>query len=194
MLGFRRLILAISLLTPLLGGCGFEPLYGDRPGSGSVNQNLAEIEVAQIRDRIGQLIRNRLIDRMHASNRNAGVKYRLIADTNSGRTDYGVALETAPSFSTVSLVVRYSLLEAASGTLLTANAAIAIVNFSSTTSPFSTIVGDEDARRRAAEQVADVIVNQLALFFQDRQRGVDTAPQAPPAILEQPFLNNPLPR
>jgi hypothetical protein len=73
--------------------------------------------------------------------------------------------------------------------VLTSNAAVAIVNYSSTTSPFATVVGDEDAKRRAAEQLADTVVNQLAVFFQNRERGVDVAPQDPPAVFDQMFQN-----
>jgi LPS-assembly lipoprotein len=193
---FRVMRLPVLLLPLLLGavsGCGFEPLYGDQRG-GSVMGPLAEVEIAPIQERVGQEIRNRLIDRMRSPSRAPAVKYRLLVSTNSNRADYGVAKETAPTFSSVSLVARYSLLDASSGVLLTNNAAIAIVNFSSTTSPFSTIVGDDDARRRAAEQVADTIVNQLAVYFQNRQRGETEAPLAPPPILEPPFLSTPIPR
>jgi len=188
-----RLMRVIALLLPLLGGCGFEPLYGDQRG-GSIMEPLAAVEVATIPERVGQQIRNRLLDRMRSPNQAPSVKYRLLVSTNSTRADYGVAQETAPTFSSVSLVARYSLLDASSGLLLTNNAAIAIVNFSSTTSPFSTLVGDDDARRRAAEQVADTIVNQLALYFQNRQRGNTEAPMAPPPILDQPFLSTPIPK
>lgn len=188
-----RLLRLVVLALPLLGGCGFEPLYGDQRG-GSVMGPLAEVEIAPIQERVGQEIRNRLIDRMRSPSRAPAVKYRLLVSTSSNRADYGVARETAPTFSSVSLVARYSLLDASSGVLLTNNAAIAIVNFSSTTSPFSTLVGDDDARRRAAEQVADTIVNQLALYFQNRQRGETDAPLSPPAILDQPFLSTPTPR
>lgn len=189
----RVAALLLPLLLPTLSGCGFEPLYADQRG-GSVMGPLAEVEVATIPERVGQQIRNRLLDRMRSPARAPSVKYRLIVSTNSNRADYGVAQETAPTFSSVSLVARYSLLDASSGLLLTNNAAIAIVNFSSTTSPFSTLVGDDDARRRAAEQVADTIVNQLALYFQNRQRGETEAPLAPPPILDQPFLSTPIPK
>jgi LPS-assembly lipoprotein len=128
---------------------------------------------------------------MRGSSAAPATKYQLIASTNTNRADYGVALDTAPSFSTVALVLRYSLLDASSGTVLTSNAAMAIVNFSSTTSPFATVIADEDARRRAAEQVADTVINQLAVFFQNRERGITVAPQDPPAVLDQMFQNTP---
>lgn len=181
----RSLLIAAFLLIPMLTGCGFEPLYGERAGKGSVMKELAEVEIAPIQERVGQQIRNRLLDRMRGTGPAPAAKYRLLAETTTNRTDYGVALDSAPTFSTVSLVLRYSLLDASSGALVTSNAAVALVNFSSTTSPFSTLIGDENARRRAAEQVADATVTQLALFFSDRTN----APMTPPAILDQPFIN-----
>jgi LPS-assembly lipoprotein len=181
----RSLLIAAFLLFPTLTGCGFEPLYGERAGKGSVMKELAEVEIAPIQERVGQQIRNRLIDRMRGPGPAPAAKYRLLAETTTNRTDYGVALDSSPTFSTVSLVLRYSLLDASSGALVTSNAAVALVNFSSTTSPFSTLIGDENARRRAAEQVADATVTQLALFFSDRTN----APMTPPAILDQPFIN-----
>jgi LPS-assembly lipoprotein len=185
-----RVLHLFVLMLPLLGGCGFEPLYGNQ-GGGSVMAQLAEVEVVPIPERLGQQVRNRLLDRMRSPNRAPAVRYRLLVSPETIRADFGVALEAAPTFSTLTVVARYSLLDASSGLLLTNNAVVAVVNLSSTTSSFSTLVGYEDSQRRAAEQLGDGISNQLALYFQNRQRGATDAPMAPPAILEQPFLSPP---
>lgn len=46
-------------------GCGFEPLYGDRAGETPTRLELAAVEVGPIPERLGQQVRNALVDRLN---------------------------------------------------------------------------------------------------------------------------------
>lgn len=56
-----RRMLVVAPVGLLLAGCGFRPVYGTRGTSGAA---LASIAVAPIPERMGQLLRNALLDRL----------------------------------------------------------------------------------------------------------------------------------
>ena len=74
----RRLLAAAGGLA-LLTGCGFRPLYGARDnGTASpAEQGLAEISVALIPERSGQLLRQALQARFERSGGGAAKRYDL---------------------------------------------------------------------------------------------------------------------
>jgi len=63
-LSSSRLIAAAALCA--LSGCGFSPLYGDNSGA-PVAQQLDEVEVANIPERTGQLLRESLQAQLQAA-------------------------------------------------------------------------------------------------------------------------------
>ena len=74
---FRRLRpTGLLIATIIVAACGFQPLYGSSQGvlSGAVVENLAAVRITAIPDRVGQIVRNDLLDRLND----------LIADYNAG--------------------------------------------------------------------------------------------------------------
>ena len=57
--------LAVIAVAILLAGCGFRPLYGTIGEDLPVTTQLAQIRIAAIPDRIGQKLRNFLLDRIN---------------------------------------------------------------------------------------------------------------------------------
>jgi len=52
----------------VMSGCGFEPLYGPKwTGDSYVENQLAEVKIALIPDREGQILRNHLLDKLNAA-------------------------------------------------------------------------------------------------------------------------------
>src|SRR3546814_19847398 len=54
--------LALAACLPLLAGCGFQPLYARPDAPSSVTADLAHIKVLTIGNRIGQKLRNHLLE------------------------------------------------------------------------------------------------------------------------------------
>ena len=73
MLLFRR-IFALSLFIAL-GGCGFQPLYKKQQAGDAVIEDLAQVQVLNLidqvsyDDRLGQKIKNLLLDRLNPGGR-----------------------------------------------------------------------------------------------------------------------------
>ena len=80
---FNGYILAIFVCMSLclcLNACGFQPVYGTSNNSSNVNvvKQFETVDIAQIPNREGQILRNTLIDRLHGSNQNSEKTYRLV--------------------------------------------------------------------------------------------------------------------
>src|SRR4029077_8414210 len=61
-------LLALVALTAPLAGCGWQPLYGqnkDTGAAGSAAQQMSQIHINPIADRVGQQLYNLLRDRMN---------------------------------------------------------------------------------------------------------------------------------
>src|SRR5512138_3198904 len=82
----RALPLAAVLLSAVLAGCMFQPMYAETPlqGSGpSLNQALRDVDVASLRGRIGNELRNDLIYELTGGQGNRdGAPYRLTLVAN----------------------------------------------------------------------------------------------------------------
>src|SRR3546814_19408772 len=60
--GFGMAALALAACLPLLAGCGFQPLYARPDAPSSVTADLAHIKLLTIGNRIGQKLRNHLLE------------------------------------------------------------------------------------------------------------------------------------
>ena len=72
-MSFFRPAVAAALIS--LAACGFRPLHA--PGAGAEPEVLAGIEIAHIPDRLGQVVRNHLLDRLTPRGAPAAATYRL---------------------------------------------------------------------------------------------------------------------
>ena len=73
---FLRIVSTLVVSLVILG-CGFDPLYGSR-GEIKVVNEFARLDVAKIKDRIGQQLRNELLYQLHAAGRSPVANYKLV--------------------------------------------------------------------------------------------------------------------
>lgn len=82
----KRNIIPVAALM-LVSACGFEPLYVEKKSSGQwyydnkfdtgIKEEMASVKVELIQDRIGQLIRNDLLDKLSPKGEPKHAKYIL---------------------------------------------------------------------------------------------------------------------
>lgn len=155
-----RVIALISLL--LLGACGFKPLYEAGGSSIQMQTELAAIDVAPIADRIGQIMRNRLLDRLNAS---AAQKYRLSVVLTQSSEAYGVRPDTATTQEQLTVVAAVRLIALENDTVLFDEQMRARTSFDLVLSDFATLTQREDSARRLVLELAERIHRRLALQF-----------------------------
>ena len=166
-------LLAGSLL---LGACGFQPLYRQDTAGGGTVPLMAAISVPPPTERLDQLVRSELMDRLNPTGLSAAKRYVLYIKVAEAR---GAVLVTRnESVSRFNLVeaLEYRLTDSDTGRTLTTGTLSSSASYNVLRAEYSNLAAEEDARTRATRDLAELIRARLALFF---ERGGHLAPPPP---------------
>jgi LPS-assembly lipoprotein len=170
-----------ALATALLvSACGFHPLYGGM--NGGMQKTLATIYVEPVADKIGYELRNTLIDLLDGPGTTAGAAYRLKLDLT--QTTQGIALQNDATITRYNdtLKVTYTLTDmggkvvtkgietglSAYNVLPSGNTTINGVQVPRSNANYGTLAAQQDADKRAAEDIAERIRLDLNVYFSQR--------------------------
>ena len=166
--------LAAIALSGLLGACGFHPLYGvpDTP-KGTMQGTLSSIYVEPMPERLGYQMRNALIDLLDGKGDAAGAAYRLRVTLSQKSEAVGVQSQTAPGGITQTAITRYNdrlvaeyeLIDIKTNAVVTKGTETGLSAYNVLSSPYATLAVQQDADRRAAEDIADRIRVDIAVHF-----------------------------
>jgi LPS-assembly lipoprotein len=177
-LAHRLAVGALLVAGPLaLSACGFHTVYGDHGAAGkpSAAAQLASVSIDIIPDRIGQMLRNYLIDRFYQDNgRPVSAGYRLSVVLRSTKEDLGIQKDATATRSRLHVMADYQLIDAKTSKTLYRTSSRAIVSYDISEAQYSTMVTEQDAYDRALTELAEEITTRLALYF-------DRGPVAQPA-------------
>lgn len=181
----------LALLT-LLAACGFQPLYGQGPRQADPRQ-LGNIEVAPIADRLGQMTRNHLLDKLNPRGRPVAPEYRLDVTLNESNQRLVFRKDATATRALMKLVAQYRLIEIASGSQVYSGASRATASYNIVASDFATIASEKNARERVSRIVAEDVVLRLSVCFSRRETCFKQpapppapAPASPPALVPAP--------
>jgi len=167
--------LALGILVLMLGGCTVQPLYSARGGtsavSGDIGAHLAAISIANPRDRYTQILRNRLV---YLLNNDATwgeeetiAPYQLelrvnVAVMAAVRIDIGDRTDRTgrASAGTVRATASYRLVDN-KNTQIANHRRTVSASFDRPRQEYANLQAEEDAKRRALEELA----NQIALVL-----------------------------
>lgn len=154
----RRAALLLACLA--LPGCGLQPLYAGGSGAPAA-ATLRNVEVATIGGRSGWLMRNALVDRLHAEGTPA---YRLEVELDDQVAGFGVRTDNAVTRERRTLRARYRLVDAARGTVVLDATAGSDAGIDVVSSEYATIAAEQTALENLTQDVANQIVTRLALY------------------------------
>ncbi len=160
----RRVL--ITGLAAGLGGCGFAPLYG-RHGVGALRPELASIYVTVMAERQGQLLRQALQQRLAGSDE-AGVKqYELSGGLTISAEAIGIQQDTSSTRTRFNASSNWTLRKVdVANTVVTSGVAKAVDGININNQEyFAADLETSSAYRRLADEVADKIVLDLAIYF-----------------------------
>jgi len=160
-----RALIVILATLPLLGACGFQPLYGTDGGTRNLPADLARIQIAPISDRLGQQVRNTLLDQLNPAGEPGAPDYRLEVKLDLNRQGVGYRKDESITRVNLRLVANYVLRNSADKVVLS-GAGHSIASFDVVQKDFSTLTAERDGEERMASDVANQIVMQLAAHFQ----------------------------
>ena len=163
---------AIFVLVFSLAGCGFQPLHGRVSDGRSTQAALSQVRVEIVRDRLGQVLRNFLLDRLSPRGVSAEPRWSLEVQMDESIVSLGV-LKTSEA-TRANLWVRGTFLlvplkdqgDVFSGSLESVSSFdIQSAEFGTLSAEFGTLSAEKDVRRRALLQMSDDLVSRISVYF-----------------------------
>ena len=161
-----RFFLSIAALL-CLTACGFHPVYGvNKYTPVGVEEHLAQVQIAGIRDREGQYLRNALIDRFYRGGRPANPRYSLKIDTiQEGSRDLDVTIDSDSTRGQLTLTTSLELTDLQTNEIVLVRALRSIASYNIISSEFANRVSEQNTRENALDDLARQTEEQLALYF-----------------------------
>lgn len=160
----RALVLAAGAA---LGACGFRPLLKE-PGA-DVQADLAAIEVEGLTGRLGQLVRIALQDRLNPTAMRVPTRYRLLVDLRRDTDALGIQLDNTITRYNLEIAARFRLIRSEDNEVLYASTVRRIASYNVRRAPFATLISEQDAERRAAEEIGINIRTLIAAHLARRR-------------------------
>lgn len=163
---FRRRAPGLAILVALglgLGACTVQPVYGPEPGGGTVKATLASVAVDPVGERVGQVVRNRLLFQLTGGEfEAANPAYRMHLSVTSKEAGLGItSIESAPVYS-VTVAATYELKRVDTGVTVLKSTSRTSASYNSVNQVFANTRAKIDAENRAATQVANDIASRVA--------------------------------
>ncbi|MEK9672114.1 MAG: LPS assembly lipoprotein LptE [Rhodospirillaceae bacterium] len=155
----------------LLAGCGFRPLYGNlgrEAGSESVAEAMARIEIAPIPDRIGQQVRNGLLDALVTRGTTEKPEFVLRVRLTEGTSDLAVQKTAFATRAILTVNADFQLVDISTGASIVSSNSHATASLNILKSEFATLMAEKNARQRAIKQVVDDIRLKIATALERR--------------------------
>ena len=156
--------------------CGFEPLYVERKSDEkwyykgdfdtSISDEISQIKVELISDRIGQMIRNDLLDSLTPKGIPTKPKYRLeVYNIQKDVTEQAMRDDITATRERVRYTVNYRLLSATDNKELVNGNSIAYLGYDIMANPYSTTFAQKKIEKDAAKIIANDISLRMGAYF-----------------------------
>jgi len=148
----------------LLGACNLAPVYSGGT-QGPAQSMLSAIEVAPIEDKTGFLVRDRLLERLGPG---TAPRYRLDVALDDSIIGFGIRGDNSNIRERRTLRARYRLVELSTGAILLDTTAQADAGIDVVASEYAVVAAEATAAERLSADLADRIVDRLALLGRTR--------------------------
>ncbi|MFP4098239.1 MAG: LPS assembly lipoprotein LptE [Alphaproteobacteria bacterium] len=159
------------MLSLFCAACGFQPMYGSYSeakanGRAGIQAQLARIEVANIKDREGQILRNALIDRFYQEGRPVDARYTLqVSDIAEATDDLDITITSDATRAQLKLSTVMTLVDNETNAVVLERGLKAVASYNIMNSEFATRVSEKNVRENALKDLARQIERHLALYF-----------------------------
>ena len=150
------LALPLSLLA---AACGFSPLYAPSAGGGA--PVIGPVIVDEVPGKSGYELKSEL-DKLFDVERGSGAAHRLSIKISEAVAGVGFRVDESASRSDLTLNATYTLYDVGGARVLTGRAA-SVASYDIASSAYAEITAQDDARTRAAQELAEKIRSQIAL-------------------------------
>lgn len=155
-------ILALVALTTL-SACGFRPLYATADDDYHTAGNMAQVKVALINDRVGQLTRNALLETLTPRGQSTNPLYDLSVALTESTSEQGFTKDNEATIADYLIYANYQLVRRSDSQVLRKGEVRARTSYNIVESDFASIEAEDAARRDAARNLAQQLANQVAI-------------------------------
>jgi LPS-assembly lipoprotein len=164
---FKNVMVCVVLLS--LNHCTFRPLYGTHDEESS--EHLAYIKINNIEGRLGQVMRNVLLQKLTPQGQPSNPLYALSVSISFSDRDLGIAKDATATRSEVTLSVTYTLTDHKTGKVLYEGKEVESTDYNIlTNSYYSNIVSKNNAQEGVIEFMANLIKLSLASYLNSPQK------------------------
>ena len=162
--------LAVVLVVAVLGGCGFRPLYGKTGGDHQeVAGDLSSVAIAPIPDRLGQELRNHLLDLLTPTGGPTDPIFTLRVRVKERIDDLAIDNQGLATRANLRLEATYTLVKDETGESVLNGKGLAVSSYNLVSNDYSNLTAENDARSRAALHIARQIRARLGAHFAGSQ-------------------------
>lgn len=176
---YKSRIIAVLAMVAFISGCGFEPLYVEKKSSEDwyynnefdtgITEEMASVKVELIKDRIGQLIRNDLLDKLTPKGQPKEPKYYLkVYNIEKDEIDQALRNDITATRKKVIYKVHYMLQDKEHKKLIDSTS-MAYLGYDILRDPYSTTAAQKKNEKNAAKIVANDISLRLGAYFHSLQ-------------------------
>ncbi|MEQ8284230.1 LPS assembly lipoprotein LptE [Thalassospira sp.] len=155
-------VLALVALTTL-NACGFRPLYATDSSGQSTASDMAQVDIALINDRVGQVTRNALLETLTPRGQVSNPLYDLTVTLTEATSGQGFTKDNEATISDYLVTAQYQLTRKSDSKVLRKGTVRARTSFNIVDSDFASIEAEDAARTDASKQLAQQLANQVAI-------------------------------
>ncbi len=162
----KRVAAAASVAgLALLGGCGWQPLYGPTASGAQLEDVMRTVKISIVPGRVGQRVRNELIFKTTGGGEAALEKYRLDIAVRELVLNTLVENTGDPKGQVYQLYSQFKLVRLADNKVVLEGNSNARAAYDKVDSVFADIRAKRDAEDRAARTISELIRTRMAAYF-----------------------------
>lgn len=159
------LILLLCPLFALLSACGFQPVYGDYSAAKVASAEMQTVRIKPISDRIGQQMSNKLVDRMYTTGRPKKALYEMEVILSPQERSLGIQKDATATRGELTLTANVAIYNTETRAELYRTTVRTRVAYNILEGQYGNLIARENSYDRAMDDMADEIVNRVALFL-----------------------------
>ena len=166
-----RGFISLCALALAVVACGFQPLHGRQgdAAGGTPAAQLADVYISPIPNRIGQEVRNGLLDRLNTLGQPVGSQLRLDVKLTSRKEGLAIRSDETVTRFNFRLRALFRLIDTRSGQTIFSGRTVSISAYNIVRSSFANVTAEKDAQSRAAREVSEEIHTQIAVYLKTRE-------------------------
>jgi LPS-assembly lipoprotein len=137
---------------------------------------LSQVSIARIDDRPGQMLRNRLLDKMNPHGVPVEPKYVLVVRLRESTERLALRRDATATRANLRISADYSLRRADGDSVLRGTSSFT-GSYNVLLDDFATLSAENDARRRVTDELSEDIKNRVAIFLARPRQSNDSEPK-----------------